>query len=125
MDEAALGVVGALVGVRAEGVALRLREVLLQARRAAGVEVAESRRERRKREAGREPRGDDLAPRIVRAIENFGERSGEHEAREIAALLIGVHDLVEESGADDAAGFPDPSHLPRIDLPAVHVRAFL
>src|SRR5258708_4168024 len=47
VNEAQLGLVGALVCVRAEGVALRLREVLRQPRRAVAVEVREARPERR------------------------------------------------------------------------------
>src|SRR5215204_587165 len=137
VDEAGVGAVGALVGVRAEEVALRLRQVERQVLGAVRVEVAERGREGRDGDAGLRGRGDDPTPVGLRTLNVGVELGVEQQIRQVMAPVVGVLNFAEEARADDAAALPDARRLAEVDVPppilgagadevhALRVRAYL
>src|ERR1051325_9036642 len=93
VDDASVGAVGSLVGVRAEEVALRLREVEREILGAVRVEVAERGREGRDGNAGLRRRGDDPTPVGLRALNVGVELGVEQEVRQVVAAVESLLDL--------------------------------
>ncbi len=111
--------VDALVGVRAEEVALSLHERGGEAVGTDAVVVRQRRRERRRRDTGLGCRDDDSAPGGLGAGDRLGEVRGGEQDRQVRRLGVGVGDAVEELGADDAAAAPDLADRAEVDVPAV------
>src|ERR1051325_11162968 len=95
VDDASVGAVGALVGVRAEEVALRLREVEREVLGAVRVEVAERGREGGDGDARLRGRGDHAPPVRLRALDVCVEVGVEQEIRQIVLPVVGFLDLAE------------------------------
>src|SRR5436309_1203991 len=87
VDKLAARVIRALIGVRAEEVALRLRQVQRQIRRAVHVEVAEARRHRRHRDAHALSGGHCLPPARLRFERPGVEVRVEQQVRQVGAAL--------------------------------------
>ena len=119
MEELAAGLVDAFVGVRAEEVALGLKKVGGKAGRAVAVVVGEGGAEGRRRHAALGGERNDLAPVRLRRLECLVEVGVEQEVHEVGVPGVGLGDLLEERGADDAAAPPDLRDLPEVELPAV------
>jgi hypothetical protein len=83
VEELAAGLVGALVGVRAEVVALGLEQVGRQAGRAVAVVVGRARAERRRGHAALGGERDDLAPVRLRLLDGLVEVRIEQQVREV------------------------------------------
>ena len=113
------GLVDALVGVRAEEVALALHEGGGEALGAEAVVVRQRRRERGGGDAG--ARGDRTIRRqdALRAPEGLDEVRRGEQHRQVGGLAVGVGDAVEELGADDAAAAPDLRDRAEVDVPVV------
>src|SRR5690349_17078596 len=119
MDVAALRVVQALVRVRAEVIALRLRQVLRQAGGAIAVEVSEARAHRRYGHAQAGCRLHGQPPVRLRRLYPVVELVVKQQVRKAGAAIIRIHDRIEKARADDAAAFPDARHLAQVDVPVV------
>src|SRR5947209_2853880 len=103
MYEWASRVVGALISVRAEEIALRLGQVLRQLRAAIAVKVRQCRRHRGNRNAevsGSLHRG---APVRLRGFDALREFAIEQKIRQLRLLLVRLHDGVKQRGTDDAS----------------------
>ncbi len=109
MDEPAVGAVGALVGVRAEEVALRLRQIERQVRPCGRCRSSRC-------EAEMAGHGDARLIAVVtttrrqfglRALNVGVELGVEQQVRQVWRGVVGLLDLVEELRADDAAALPD------------------
>ena len=111
--------VDALIGVRAEEVALTLHERGREPVGAQAVVVRQRRRERGGRDAGDRSGGDDASPGVLRAGDDAAEERGGDEGDESRVVGVRLGDPVEELGADDAAAAPDLRDLALLDVPAV------
>src|SRR5205085_417861 len=120
---AALRMIDALVCVRAEVIALRLRQVLRQARRAIAVEVGEARAHRRHSDPHAGGRLQGQPPVRLRRLYPAVERFVKQKIGEVGAAIIRTHDRIEEARADDAATLPDARHFTEVDAPGVLRRA--
>ena len=66
---------------------------------------------------------DDTAPCGLRAGKRFLEEGREHHARQVWILLVGLLDVVEELGPDDAAAPPDGGEPAKVQVPLELLRA--
>src|SRR5581483_254149 len=122
MNEPKLGLVNPFIRVRAEEVALRLRQVERQVRGAVGVEVSEARRHRLHRDARRLRGRDGLPPARLGFEDPRLEVGVEQQIGQVGAALVRLLDLVQELRADDAAALPDAAQLAEVDVPVPLVR---
>src|ERR1035438_6618564 len=106
MEELAAGLVEALIGMRAEIVALGLEEVGREP--LAAIRVIERQRgaKGRHRDALAGGQGDDLTPGALGILNGLAEERIEQQIREIRILVEAFLDLGEERAADDAAAAP-------------------
>src|SRR5438045_3262086 len=100
MEGSLSGLVDPLVGVGAEEVALRLREVERQALGADRIIVGETGAHRENRDALRLRGLDDMAPAWLRFGDPRLEVVVEEQVRQRRILAEGVLDEIEELGAD-------------------------
>src|SRR5215203_3240935 len=111
--------VAALVGVRAEVVALGLDEVGRQRWLAQGIEVIECRRRSRHWNAPGAG-SDDGAPRaangLVRLVSNLRVKQ---QVDQLGVVAVSPHDVGKKRGADDAASGPDTGDLGQVEIPVV------
>ncbi len=117
MEEFAFGLVGALVGVGTEEVALGLEEVRWQAGSAVAIVVAEACAERGDGDAVQRGDADDFAPVLLGLAEHVLEEGIEHEVGQICVVAIRIRDAVEELCADDATAAPDRCDAAEIEIP--------
>lgn len=94
------------VGVRAEIIALRLQQIRRQAVGGVAVEVTQRRSHGRSRNAVRDSRSCDIAPRRDEFFHRLLEIRVEQEVTKFRILVICFLDLAEEDRADDAAAAP-------------------
>ncbi|MPM11239.1 hypothetical protein SDC9_57578 [bioreactor metagenome] len=106
------------VGVGAEEVPLPLDQEGGQPRRPGAVVVGERGREDRSRHAGGDRTPERTAPAVLRGGHVRDQRGGLEQVGEVAGRVL-VGDPVEQLGADDAAGPPDPGDGGHVDVPAV------
>src|SRR5437588_5314381 len=125
VNRAAAGLVRALVCVRAEEVALRLREIEREFRRPVGVEVADGGRHAGRGDARLHRGGDGPPPVTLRALDVSVEFGVEQKVRQVGAAVVGLLDLAEEPRADNAAALPDARALAEVDAPVEMIRAGL
>ena len=113
--------IDAAIRVRAEEVALRLRQVRRQPRAAIGIVVGERGAEARHRNAEADGGLHDEAPAAldVGPADRRPERVVEQQVDEVRVALERLADVAEQRGADDAAGAPDLGDLARIDVVVV------
>ena len=97
------GLVGPLVGVRAEQVALGLDQVRREPLAAVAVVVGQGGREGRDGDAQPGGLADDPPPAVLALPDGLGEVGGQQQVRQVPVLVVGVLDAVQEAGADDAS----------------------
>src|SRR5690606_33379996 len=119
VEELAAGLVGALVGVRAEVVALGLEQVGRQAGGAVAVVVGQRGGEGGHGHAALGGEADDLAPVGLGLLDGLVEVGIEEEVGQLGVLGVGLGDLLQEGRADDAAAAPDRGDRTEVELPAV------
>ncbi len=117
MEELAARFVGALVGVCAEEVALGLQQVGRQDGAAIAVVVAERCAESRNRDAVDRGECYDLTPVLLELVEQVLEERSKHEVAQFRIAAIGIGDVVEESGANDATAAPDGGDFSEVEVP--------
>ena len=118
MEHLAFGLVGALVGVGTEEVALGLKEVRREAGGAVAVVVAEAGAERGDGDAVEGGDTDDFTPVLLGRAQKVLEERIEHEVHQGRIAAVGVGDAVEEAGADDATPTPDGGDTAEVESPA-------
>ena len=101
------GLVDALVGVRAEEVALGLDEIRGQALAPVAVVVRERGGEGRNGNAEARGLADHATPTLLADTHGIGEVGREEQIRKVGLRIIGFFDPIQEAGADDAAAAPD------------------
>ena len=111
-----------LVGVRAEIIALRLQQIRRQAVGGVAVEVTQRRSHGRSRNAVRDSRSCDLAPRGDELLHGFLEIRVEQEVTKLRIFVIRFLDLAEEDRPDDAAAAPHEGNAAIVEIPAVGLR---
>ena len=114
--------VHALVGVRAEIVALGLRQVLGQAFAAIRINVTEGRGKAQDRDAGANGLADDGPQGGCLLVHNRRKEAVHEEIHEVRLPAIGRGDRVEKFGTDDAAAFPNPRDLGELQAIVVFLR---
>ena len=118
MEHLAAWFIGALVGVRAEEVALGLKQVCRKHGAAVAVVIAERCAEGGDWDAGESCEGDDFAPILLELVEEVREEWGEHEIAQFRIGAVCVGDVVEETSTDDATAAPDRSDFREVEIPA-------
>src|ERR1035437_8702714 len=119
VEEFAARLVHALVGVRAEVIALRLQQVRRQPRAAIAVEERQRRHERRHRDSRFRRLGHHAPPRCLASPDHFREIPIQQQ---VAQLRIGRKrslDLAQERAADDAARAPHHGDFAIVEIPLV------
>src|SRR3569833_292379 len=122
MEELTARFVDALVGVRAEVVALGLEEISGQTSRAVAIIEGKRGREGRSGHAKRNRAGECATPGFLVLVEYAGEEAVEQEIAEVGSGLEGVFDFAEEAAADDASTAPHQSDATHVEIPAVLLR---
>mmetsp|Transcript_13321 Transcript_13321/g.32540 ORF Transcript_13321/g.32540 Transcript_13321/m.32540 type:complete len:562 (-) Transcript_13321:464-2149(-) len=109
--------VGALVRVRAEKVALRLHQVGGQPLAAVRVKVGQRRGEAGGGHALRHRHAHHAPPRSVALCHLLGELGVDEQVGQRGVARVRLGDLVQEHGADDAAALPDARQAAQVDAP--------
>ena len=117
VEELATWLVGALVGVRSEEVALGLQQVGWKHGSAVAVVVTKRSAEGRNGDAVEGGEGYHFAPVLLELVEELGEEGREHQVAELRIAAIGIGDVVEETSTDDAATAPDGSDFSEVETP--------
>jgi hypothetical protein len=125
VDVLALGVL--LVGVLrldaesvgTEVVTLGLEHVGREVLGAVAVVEGQSGAEGRGRDTPEGALGDDVAPAVLGSVDGIVEEVVEEEVLKVGVAAVGLGDVLEEDGADDAATAPHEGDLGLLELPAV------
>lgn len=125
MDVLALGevLVGELrldaEGVGTEVVTLSLQQVGGQVLGAVAVVEAEGSSEGGQRDTPQSRLADNVAPAGLSLVDSVGEELVEQQVLEVGVLAVGVGDVLQEDGADNAATTPHESNGRLVELPLV------
>src|SRR5438270_7839494 len=103
VNEGAVGVVGALIGVRSEEIALRLRKVLRQAGAAIAVEVSQRSGKCRHRHSHFQRGAYHAAPGGLGRVDAAEKIVVQHQISQLGLLVEGAHDVIQKERANDAA----------------------
>ena len=109
----------AFVGVGAEKVPLRLDQIGRQPRAAVAVIVGQACAERRRRDAARHRRLDNLTPRGQPLRYRRPKLVVKQEVCQAGIAGVSIRNPVEEAGPDDAAGPPQRRNLSQIQTVTV------
>ena len=63
--------------------------------------------------------GDNVAPAVLGGVDSVVEEVVEEKVLEVGVAAVGLGDVLEEDGADDAATTPHEGDLGLLELPAV------
>src|SRR5436853_3813576 len=124
MNVAALWMNYALIGVRAEVIALRLRQILRQVRRAIAVEISQARAHGRYGDAHPYSRLHGQPPVRLRRFNPVVELVVKQQVWQIGTAVIRIHNGIQKACTDYTPALPDSRHLAQINLPVVRRRAF-
>lgn len=125
MDILALGevLVGELgldaEGVGTEVVTLSLQQVGGQVLGAVAVVEAEGSSEGGQRNTPQSRLADDVTPARLGLVNSVGEELVEEQVLELGVVAVGVGDVLQEDGADNAATTPHKGNGGLVELPAV------
>src|SRR5262245_43785853 len=114
MEELPARLIDSLVGVCAEVVALRLKQIRGKPCRAVAVEIRQRAGERGNGDAVDRGTGHDGAPVVLPLGDHAGEVRIEKEVGQLRVPGIRVGDLLEEPRADDAPAAEDRSDLAKL-----------
>ena len=125
MDVLALGVLLAgVLGLDAEGVGtevvtLGLKHVGGEVLGAVTVVEGQSGAEGRGGDTPEGTLGDNVAPSVLGSVDGVVEEVVEEKVLKVRVAAVGLGDVLEEDGADDAATTPHEGDLGLLELPAV------
>mmetsp|Transcript_2797 Transcript_2797/g.6129 ORF Transcript_2797/g.6129 Transcript_2797/m.6129 type:complete len:471 (-) Transcript_2797:146-1558(-) len=108
-----------LVGVAAKEVALGLDQVGRQAGTAVGVKVSKGGGDAGDGHAGRDGLPCHAPPGRLALGQLLREEGVDQEVGEGGVALVGLADVVQEAGADNAAALPDPGQSSQVDVPVL------
>lgn len=108
-----------LEGVGTKVIALRLEEVGREVLGAVAIEPRQGGAEARGGDTEEGGLGDDVSPAGLRGVDGLVEEVGEEEVLELRVRAVGVRDVLEEDGADDAAAAPHERDGRLVELPLV------
>ena len=108
------GLIGALICMRTEEVALRLQEIRREASRAITVVIRQRGRKRRDRYAELDSCRDDETPFRLRSFDGSGEILVEKKILQRRITLIRLNDPVQKFRANDAAATPNRSDVAQV-----------
>src|SRR5690606_30949042 len=117
VEEPAAGLIDAFVRVCAEIVALRLEQIVREIGGAVAVVIGQRGGEGGRGDPGLRGGGDDPAPIGLAAGEYIGEERVEEEVFQVRRAVVGLFDLLEEAGADDAPAAPDHGDRAEVEGP--------
>ena len=63
--------------------------------------------------------GDNVSPALLCVVDGLVEEVVEEKVLEVGVVAVGLSDILEEDGADDAATAPHEGDLGLVELPAV------
>src|SRR6516162_3584923 len=101
------GLIGALICMRTEEIALRLQEIRRETSRAIAVIIRQRGRKRRDRYAELDSCRNDEAPFRLRSFDGLGEIPIKEKILQCRISPICLNDSIEKFGADDTAAPPD------------------
>src|SRR5262245_60946484 len=119
VEKLAARLIDALVGVRAEIVALRLQQIGGQPLAAIAIEVAERGAQTRRGNPALHRCNHDASPRRLTARNGFPEEGVEQQVDQPRIAVECLLDLAEEGRADDAAATPDLRDAAVVELPVI------
>src|ERR1035437_8425929 len=122
VKELAARLVHALVGVRAEVIALRLQQVRRQPRAAIAVEERQRRHERRHGDSRLHSLSDHPPPGCLAALDHATEILIQQQVAQIRFGRKRSLDLAQECAADDAARAPHHGDFAIVQIPLVFLR---
>ena len=105
--------------MRAEVISLRLQQIGRQILRPDTIVERQGRAESGRRDPPEGALGDDVAPAGLRVVDSLVEEVVEEQVLEVRVGAVGLGDVLEEDGADDAAAAPHERDLGLLELPAV------
>ena len=108
------GLIGALICMRTEEIALRLQEIRREASRAITVVIRQRCRKRRDRYAELDSCRNDEAPFRLRSFDGLGEIPIKEKILQRRITPICLNDPIEKFGADDAAAAPNRSDVAQV-----------
>lgn len=117
VEEFALGAIGALVGVCAEVVALRLDDVSGSRSAAEAVEVGETGGDGGRGDADGGGLNDDAAPTDSALGDLFREEGIEEQVGEVGVGLESLEDVLQVLGANDATAAPHEGDAAEVEVP--------
>lgn len=114
--------VDTFIGVRTEVVALRLDQVRRQHRGAVAVVVGDRSREGRRRNTVLHGVSHHVTQRLLVLVGDLLEVWRQQQVGDIGIRRVSVGDLLQELGADDAAGAEDLGDFAIVQIPVVFFR---
>src|SRR5436190_12829931 len=119
MEEFAPRLVNALIGVRAEVIALCLQQVGRQHRGAVLIVECQRRAEGGHGDAALHRGGDDRAPAFLATLDLAAEIVVEQQVHQFGIVVERLLDLAEEAAANDAAAPPHEGNTAVVEVPLV------
>ena len=120
LREVLVGVLGLdAEGVGTEVVTLGLQQVGREVLGTVTVVEAESSAEGRQRDTQDSSLADDVSPALLSVVDSVGEEAVEQKVVEVRVVTVGVGDVLEENGTDNATTTPHEGDGGVVQLPAV------
>lgn len=120
LREVLVGVLGLdAEGVGTEVVTLGLQQVGREVLGTVTVVEAESSAEGRQRDTQNSSLADDVSPALLSVVDSVGEELVEQKVVEVRVVTVGVSDVLEENGTDNATTTPHESDGWVVQLPAI------
>ena len=124
VEEFATGLIDALVGMRAEKVALALEKILGEAVGAVAVVIRQRAAETGQRHTEFRAEGDDMPPVFLRAFDLAAEIRVEQQVCELRVTSVSLGDFLQERRADNATTAPDLCNFTEVERPLVFLLRF-
>lgn len=120
LGEGLAGVLGLdAEGVGTEVVTLSLQQVGGQVLGAVAIVEAEGSGEGGERDTPDSGLADNVSPAVLGIADGLGEEVVEQEVLEVGVVAVGVGDVLQEDGADNATTAPHEGNGGLVELPAV------
>lgn len=120
LREVLVGVLGLdAEGVGTEVVTLGLQQVGREVLGTVTVVEAEGSAEGRQRDTQDSSLADDVSPALLSVVDSVGEEAVEQKVVEVRVVTVGVGDVLEENGTDNATTTPHEGDGGVVQLPAV------
>ena len=125
VEEFAPRPVDALVLMRAEIIALRLKQIGRQPRIPESVVVAQRRRHGRDPDSVQDRRRYNAPPGFLRSLDPFSEKWIQQQVRQAGIRIKCIFDLREKCRADDAAAAPEQRDPAVVQIPLIFLRRLM